>query len=340
MPLSGAQPEDRPARSHDPVERLIAILAADVQAVEMLIHDRLNSPVSIIPNVASYLIDAGGKRLRPLITLAAASLFGPVNEAARRLAAAVEFIHTATLLHDDVVDGSGLRRGKAAANAVWGNAASVLVGDFLFSRAFALMVDAGDLATLEVLSRTSGSIAEGEVMQLASVNDVDVPLERYLQIIEAKTAALFSAAARVGAMAAGQTGAHAEALASYGRALGLAFQLIDDALDYGGRTSSLGKNIGDDFREGKLTLPVVFALEHASPKDDVFWRRVMGGGAQQDGDFEHALALFQQHGAMERTLQAARDYADTARLSLLHLPPSPVREALGDLADFVLERAY
>jgi octaprenyl-diphosphate synthase len=340
MPVSGAKPEMPAARPQDPVERLIAILSTDIHAVDQLIHERLSSPVSMIPNVATYLIDAGGKRIRPLITLAAASLFGPVNDAARRLAAAVEFIHTATLLHDDVVDGSDLRRGKAAANAVWGNSASVLVGDFLFSRAFALMVEAGDMATLDVLSRTSGVIAEGEVMQLAAVNDVDVPLERYLQIIEAKTAALFSAAARVGAMAAGQSGAQADALAGFGRALGMAFQLIDDALDYGGATSSLGKNIGDDFREGKLTLPVVLAREQANAQEEAFWRRVMGGGVQQAGDFEQALALFQLHGAMARTLATAREYADRARDSLQHAPPGPVRSALADLAEFVLERAH
>lgn len=340
MSVSGALPNVPTAQRPDPVERLIAILHADVRAVDHLIHDRLSSPVSMIPSVARYLIDAGGKRIRPLITLAAASLFGPVGSSALRLAAAVEFIHTATLLHDDVVDGSGLRRGKAAANAVWGNAASVLVGDFLFSRAFALMVEAGEMATLDVLSKTSGVIAEGEVMQLAAVNDVDVSLERYLQIIEAKTAALFSAAARVGAMAGGQNGAQADALANYGRCLGMAFQVIDDALDYGGATSSLGKNIGDDFREGKLTLPVVFARERADAAEESFWRRVMGGGVQRPGDFEHALALFQQHGAMTRTLNAAREYADAARASLVHAPPGPTRTALADLTQFVLERAH
>lgn len=340
MRATGAMPDDASPIRPDPVEALTALVSEELGAVDRLIHDRMNSQVGLIPDLAGYLIDAGGKRIRPLITLAAAKLFGGGGDAPQKLAASVEFIHTATLLHDDVVDESGLRRGKAAANSVWGNAASVLVGDFLFSRAFALMVETGDIATLGVLARASGVIAEGEVMQLAAVNDIETPLERYLAIIEAKTAALFAAAARVGAMAAGHLGAAADALESYGRNLGLAFQLSDDALDYGGRTATLGKNVGDDFREGKLTLPVVLALQNADKEEEAFWRRVMGGGGHGPGDFEHALAILRRHDAIGRTLHKARDYAEAAASRLAVAPPGPLRDAMRDLARFVVDRAH
>jgi len=341
MRASGATIKDPDTARHDPVERLSAIVAEDIKAVDALIHSRMLSSVGLIPDLAGYLIDAGGKRIRPLVTLAAAALFGPSPGSARLLAAAVEFIHSATLLHDDVVDESGLRRGKAAANSVWGNAASVLVGDFLFSRAFALMVEAGSLETLGVLARASGVIAEGEVMQLAAIHDVDVSLERYMAIIDAKTAALFAAAARVGAMAAGQGAAAADELEHYGRSLGLAFQLIDDALDYGGATAALGKNVGDDFREGKVTLPVVLARREADATEERFWRRVMGEGRQTPEDFAEALAILQRHGAISRTLDAARAHADEAIRSLATAAPAgPVRVAMADLARFVVERGH
>ncbi|MGE0045426.1 MAG: polyprenyl synthetase family protein, partial [Hyphomonadaceae bacterium] len=247
-------------------------------AVDQIIHERMISPVGMIPNVAAHLVDAGGKRIRPLITLAAARLLGGGGDAARKLAAAVEFIHTATLLHDDVVDESGLRRGKASANRVWGNAPSVLVGDFLFARSFNLMVETGDIAVLDILARAASIIAEGEVMQLAAANDADATLDRYLAIIEAKTAALFEAAARAGAVVAGRPGAEADALAIYGKNLGLAFQLVDDALDYDGRAAAMGKDVGDDFRVGKVTMPVVIARDAGDLDERDFWRRVMGGG--------------------------------------------------------------
>lgn len=339
MRATGAMPEHAVTVAVDPVEHLSSLLRDELAAVDRLIHERMSSPVGLIPDLAGYLIDAGGKRIRPLITLASAKLFGRCDSVACKLAAAVEFIHTATLLHDDVVDESGLRRGKAAANSVWGNAASVLVGDFLFSRAFALMVETGDIGTLGVLANASGIIAEGEVMQLASISDVDVPLERYMAIIEAKTAALFAAASRVGAMAAGQDSSMADAMEHYGRSLGLAFQLTDDALDYGGRTAKLGKNVGDDFREGKLTLPVVLARAGADAEEEAFWRRVMGG-VQGDGDFEQALAILRRHDGIGRTLATARTFTEQAVLSLQAAPAGPMRDALVDLAAFLVERAH
>lgn len=321
------------------LDTLTALLRDDLAAVDAIIHERMGSSVGLIPNLAAYLIDAGGKRVRPMVTLATARLFGDRGViAARNLAAAVEFIHTATLLHDDVVDESALRRGRTSANFVWGNAASVLVGDFLFARSFNLMVDAGDLEILGVLAQASSIIAEGEVMQLAAMNDADAPLDRYLAIIDAKTAALFAAAARVGAMAAGQRGETADRLAAYGRNLGLAFQLVDDALDYGGLTATMGKNLGDDFREGKVTMPVALAREAGDTEERAFWRRVMGGGGQTDSDFDRAVAILRRHGAIEATLDAASGYASAAKTALLAAPPSPMRTALENLADFVVSR--
>ncbi|MEJ0023048.1 MAG: polyprenyl synthetase family protein [Alphaproteobacteria bacterium] len=337
---TNAAPE-KEVRRADAVEALIRLVRDDMRAVDQIIHDRMTSPVGMIPNLAAYLIDSGGKRIRPMITIAAARLFGGGGDAPRKLAAAVEFIHTATLLHDDVVDDSALRRGRAPANRVWGNPASVLVGDFLFARSFNLMVEAGDLAVLDVLARASSIIAEGEVMQLAAANDADTSMKAYLQIVDAKTAALFSAAARVGVMAAGKPGAPADALAEYGRALGLAFQLVDDALDYGGRAAAMGKNVGDDFREGKITMPVVFAREAGSDEEKAFWRRVMSASQKQaEGDFEKALTLLRERNAITLTLDAARDYAQTAQKALAGAPDNDFKTALYDLAEFVVDRAY
>jgi octaprenyl-diphosphate synthase len=330
---------DRPS-ARDAVGALGALLGEDIAAVERLVHDRMGSAVALIPHLAGYLIDAGGKRIRPLVTLAAAQLVGgPGNAAAHKLAAAVEFIHTATLLHDDVVDQSALRRGKTAANLIWGNASSVLVGDFLFARSFNLMVEAGDLATLDVLARAASVIAEGEVMQLAAAQDGDIAEGRYLEIINAKTAALFAAAARVGVMAAGRPEA-ADTLAAYGRNIGMAFQLVDDALDYGGQAARMGKNVGDDFREGKITLPVVLARESADSEETAFWRRCFTGGARTDADFERALAILRRRGAIAQTIQMAAGYAQAAQDALAPMAPSPVRNALIDLADFVVDRAH
>jgi octaprenyl-diphosphate synthase len=321
------------------VDRLAALLAEDLAAVDALIHQHMTSPVGVIPNLAAHLIDSGGKRIRPLITLASARLLGGGGDGARKLAAAVEFIHSATLLHDDVVDVSSMRRGKKSANVVWGNSASVLVGDFLFARSFNLMVETGDIMVLDILARAASVIAEGEVMQLAAANDADTSRERYMEIVAAKTAALFAAAARAGAVAAGRPGQEAAALETFGRELGLAFQLVDDALDYGGLASTMGKNTGDDFKEGKVTLPVVFARDAGDESELAFWRRVMGG-ERSDDDFHHALMLLKRHDAIGATLQQARAHAANARGALSALPANAYREALAALADFVVERAH
>jgi len=319
------------------VDRLSALLAEDLAAVDAIIHQYMASPVGVIPNLAAYLVDAGGKRIRPLITLAAARLLGGGGDGPRKLAAAVEFIHSATLLHDDVVDDSTMRRGKKAANIVWGNASSVLVGDFLFARSFNLMVETGDLMVLDILARAASVIAEGEVMQLAAANDAETTRERYTAIIEAKTAALFSAAAKAGAVAAGRPGAEASALEIYGRELGLAFQLVDDALDYGGLAAVMGKNAGDDFREGKVTLPLVFARDAGDESERAFWRRVVGGERTED-DFHRAVALIKRHDALAKTLDVARDHTNRAIAALELLPANAYRDALKDLAAFVIER--
>jgi octaprenyl-diphosphate synthase len=321
------------------VDRLAALLAEDLAAVDAIIHQYMTSPVGVIPNLAAHLIDAGGKRIRPLITLAAARLVGGGGDGPRKLAAAVEFIHSATLLHDDVVDVSSMRRGKKSANTVWGNSASVLVGDFLFARSFNLMVETGDIQVLDILARAASVIAEGEVMQLAAANDAETTRERYMAIVAAKTAALFAAAAKSGAVAAGRPGEEATALDTYGRELGLAFQLVDDALDYGGLAATMGKNVGDDFREGKVTLPVVFARDAGDESERVFWRRVMGG-ERTDDDFHRALALLKRHNAIGLTLDAAREHAAKAKAALESLPANAYREALADLPDFVVDRAY
>jgi octaprenyl-diphosphate synthase len=321
------------------VDRLATLLAEDLAAVDAIIHQYMTSPVGVIPNLAAHLIDAGGKRIRPLITLAAARLLGGGGDGPRKLAAAVEFIHSATLLHDDVVDVSSMRRGKKAANVVWGNSASVLVGDFLFARSFNLMVETGDIQVLDILARAASVIAEGEVMQLAAANDADTTRERYMQIVAAKTAALFAAAARSGAVAAGRPGLEAAALEIYGRELGLAFQLVDDALDYGGLASVMGKNAGDDFREGKVTLPVIFARNAGDEGERTFWRRAMSG-KRTDDDFHRAVALMNRHNAIGQTLDAARAHAAAASAALEALPANAYREALADLPDFVVDRAY
>ncbi len=336
----GATPEAIERDAPRPPDALAGLLGADLAAVDALIHERLSSPVALIPDLAAYLIDAGGKRVRPMITLAAAHALGGANDATRKLAAAVEFIHTATLLHDDVVDESSLRRGRASAHRVWGNSASVLVGDFLFARSFTLMVDADDLAVLAVLSEASSTIAEGEVLQLSSANDASTPLDHYMRIISAKTAALFAAAARVGAMSTKCTAVEADSFEAYGRNLGLAFQLVDDALDYGGASALMGKNLGDDFREGKITLPVILARETGDDEERAFWGRVMGGGEHRPADFEHALAILRKRNAITRTLDFARVYANAARDALKDMPDTIWRATLVDLVDFVVDRAH
>jgi len=256
------------------------------------------------------------------------------------LAAAVEFIHTATLLHDDVVDDSDLRRGLATANAVWGNKASVLVGDFLFSRAFELMVEDGALPVLSILSRASAVIAEGEVLQLVTSNDVATSEAAYLEVINAKTAQLFAAASRIGAVVAGRSEAEEQALESFGRNLGIAFQLIDDMLDYSAQQSELGKSVGDDFRDGKITLPVVLALRAADEREREFWRRTLEESEQRDGDLDHAIELMRRHGTLAATLERAREYGAAARRALSIFRDSPERQALDEVIEFCLERGY
>jgi octaprenyl-diphosphate synthase len=324
-----------------PLDNLVALLRVDLAEVEKLLAERAASPVATIPDLSSYLISAGGKRLRPILTLASArAVGGRGSDAAVRLAAAVEFIHTATLLHDDVVDDSDLRRGKAAAKNLWGASASILVGDFLFARSFTLMVETRDLRILDILSRASCVIAEGEVRQLAALGRADLAIPEYMAIVEAKTAALFEAAARAGALTGCNDEGVANSMGEYGRRLGRAFQLIDDLLDYGGLTSVIGKSVGDDFREGKLTLPVIYAREAADTRDRKFWDRVMGEREQHEGDLAHAIHLIRSSGAAERTLEAARVESAAAQSALARAARGAYHDELASLADYCVNRAY
>ena len=320
------------------IDQLSSMLEDDLASVERLLKARAASPVDVIPDLSDYIVSAGGKRLRPMITLAAAHAVGGANPATHSLAAAVEFIHTATLLHDDVVDESDLRRGKPAAKSVWGNSASILVGDFLFARAFTLMVETGSLDILGILSNASSVIAEGEVRQLAAQGKLDLPTEDYLAIIEAKTAALFEAASRAGALSGGSE-KHADALAAYGKNLGLAFQIVDDVLDYGGTTSVIGKVVGDDFREGKITLPVIIARRRGRTEDHAFWARALDTSRQEESDLARAIHLIRTTGAAEATIAEAEAYAGLAKSALKSLPESGWRTALSELADFCVKRA-
>ncbi len=326
--------------SVSPVERLHALVSFDMDATDRLIHSRMGSAVTLIPDLAKHLIDSGGKRLRPMLTLAAAKMAGYQGHAHVNLAAAVEFIHTATLLHDDVVDESTLRRGKVSANIVWGNKPSVLVGDFLFSRAFQLMVETGNLAVLDILAGASAIIAEGEVMQLKSANNLAATEAHYLSVVSAKTAALFSAAAESGALVSGAPDSFVAAMKSYGHNLGIAFQLVDDALDYSGRQALMGKSVGDDFREGKVTLPVILAHARADTNARAFWTRTIETGPQSESDLERAITLVEETGAIRETMERARRYADEACDALKPLAASETRSALADIADFCVERAY
>jgi octaprenyl-diphosphate synthase len=324
----------------NPVEQLALLTGSDLGAVDVVIHSRMASEVLLIPQVSQHLVDSGGKRLRPLITLAAARHYGYSGDAHVKLAAAVEFIHTATLLHDDVVDESALRRGLPAANVLWGNKPSILVGDFLFSRAFQLMVEIGSPAVLNVLANASAVIAEGEVMQLRSARNLAITEADYLKVITAKTAALFAAAAEAGAMAAGAPREQYEALRDYGRNLGIAFQLVDDALDYSGRQAVMGKSVGDDFREAKVTLPVILTLQRASDEERRFWRKTIEVGVQEEGDLSRAIEFLERGQALGVTIERARLYARAARDALSVCAESEIRSALAGIADFVVERAY
>jgi octaprenyl-diphosphate synthase len=322
------------------IERLTALIADDLQQVNALILERMQSPVALIPQLAGHIIAAGGKRLRPMLTLATSRMCGYHGHRHVALAAAVEFIHTATLLHDDVVDASDLRRGLATANAVWGNKPSVLVGDFLFSRAFQLMVEDGSLRVLDILSSASAIIAEGEVLQLVTSNDIAATEEDYLRVIDAKTAQLFAAASRIGAVLGERSEAEERALESFGRNLGIAFQLVDDVLDYSAREAELGKSIGDDFREGKITLPIVLALRVADERERQFWRRTLEELEQDDEDLPRAIALLDSHGTLAATRARAALYAVEARRALAAFRPGPEQQALDELIDFCLARSY
>lgn len=322
------------------VSNLRGLVVDDLERVNETIIENMESPVDMIPNLAGHLINSGGKRLRPMLTLASARMCGYEGDVHVKLAACVEFIHTATLLHDDVIDESDLRRGSPTANTIWGNQASVLVGDFLFSRAFQLMVDSGDLKVLDILSRAAAIIAEGEVMQLITANNTATTEDSYLKVISAKTAALFEAACRVGAVIAGDQEDQEAALLSYGKNLGIAFQLVDDALDYSGAQAKLGKTVGDDFREGKVTLPIVLAYRRGSEKERAFWKKAIEDGEQADGDLERAISLLDKHGALDDTIERARHYGSMARDALAIFPESEYAKSLDGIVEFCVSRTY
>jgi octaprenyl-diphosphate synthase len=327
----------------DALTTLVDLVGEDLAACNRTIVARMDSPVALIPQLAAHIVAAGGKRLRPLLTLAAARLCGYPGPAGGdrhvALAACVEFIHTATLLHDDVVDESALRRGMASANAVFGNQASVLVGDFLFARAFELMVEDRSLKVLAILSRAAATIAEGEVLQLVTQNDLSTQEARYLEVITGKTAALFAAACRVGAVVADRPEAEEAALAEYGLNLGIAFQLVDDALDYSADQATLGKTVGDDFREGKITLPVLVAYGAGDAEARAFWRRTIEETQQQEADLQHALTLMAGCDAIRTTIGRAGRFATAAKAALGIFPDGPWRRALTEVADYTVSRA-
>ena len=327
---------DAIAKPHD---RLAAYLADDMSAVSALIRDRMASKhAPRIPEVTAHLVEAGGKRLRPMLTLAAARMCGYAGPYHVHLAATVEFIHTATLLHDDVVDESAQRRGRPTANLLWDNQSSVLVGDYLFARSFQLMTEPGSMPVMRILSNAAATIAEGEVLQLTAARNLATDESIYLQVVRGKTAALFSAATEVGGVIADADQAQVKALFEYGDALGIAFQIVDDLLDYQGQPDATGKNVGDDFRERKLTLPVIKAVALADAEERAFWVRTIEKGRQEDGDLEHALALLEKHGTLKATQVDAIAWADKAKSALAALPAHEVKDMLIDLADYVVSR--
>ncbi|QND15386.1 polyprenyl synthetase family protein [Rhizobium leguminosarum bv. trifolii] len=320
------------------IKPLVDLTRADMERVNQLILSKAGSDVQMIPEVANHLISSGGKRLRPMLTLASASLFDYRGENHVKLATSVEFMHTATLLHDDVVDESDLRRGKSTARMIWGNQASVLVGDFLLGQAFRMMVDVGSLDALDVLSSAACVIAEGEVLQLSVAKNMETTEDDYLSVIRAKTAALFAAAAEVGPIVAEAGRSGRNALKSYGMDLGLAFQLVDDALDYGGKAADLGKNVGDDFREGKITLPVILAYRRGTEDERAFWRDAIEAGNSTDANLEKALGLITKYGTLSDTIGRAIHYGTIARDALAPLPDTVWKSALMEVIDFCIER--
>ena len=334
LPLRGA------TSASPSLEAMLALVAGDLNAVNAVILDRMQSKVALIPELAGHLIAGGGKRMRPMLTLASAALLDYSGSRHHKLAAAVEFIHTATLLHDDVVDGSGTRRGRRTANLIWGNPASVLVGDFLFSRAFELMVEDGSLRVLKILSNASAVIAEGEVDQLTAQRRIDTDEEQYLAIIGAKTAALFAAACRISAVVAEAGDAAEQALDCYGRNLGIAFQLVDDAIDYASDSATMGKGLGDDFRDGKMTLPLILAHARGSDADRAFWRAAVSGERASDEDLAHAIALMRSSGAIADTFERARHYRRRAIDALAPFAAGKAKAALIEAVEFAVARAY
>ena len=322
-----------------PHEALAALLSDDLDAVNTLIRERMASEhAPRIPEVTAHLVEAGGKRLRPMLTLASAALFDYPGPYQIHLAATVEFIHTATLLHDDVVDESAQRRGRPTANLLWDNQSSVLVGDYLFARSFQLMVETGSLRILDILANAADTIAEGEVLQLSAAQDLSTTEATYLQIVRGKTAALFSAATQVGGVISNANEALIQALFDYGDSLGIAFQMVDDVLDVSGDAAATGKNVGDDFRERKLTLPFIKAIAKADAEEHAFWTRTIAKNQQTDADLETALALLQKHGAVDATRAEAIDWAQKAKTAMAMLPRSEIRDLLIDLADYVVDR--
>lgn len=322
-----------------PLDRLSAALTADLDAVNAMIRTRMASEnAPRIPQVTAHLIEAGGKRLRPMLTLATARLCGNAGPYHVHLAATVEFIHTATLLHDDVVDESDQRRGRPTANLLWDNQSSVLVGDYLFARSFQLMVETGSIRVLDILANAAATIAEGEVLQLTAAGNLATTEETYLKVVRGKTAALFSAATQVGGVIAGAPEPVVRALYDYGDALGVAFQMVDDLLDFGGTAAVIGKNTGDDFRERKLTLPIIKAIAAADADERAFWERTIGKGRQQEGDLAHAMTLLSRHDALEQVRQEALRWAAHAKAQLDLVPAHEIRPMLADLADYVVAR--
>ena len=327
------------SRSVPSIDRLFALVAEDMARVNTTILSRTGSQVAMIPEVANHLISSGGKRLRPILTLAMAKLAGYRGDGHVKLAAAVEFMHTATLLHDDVVDESEMRRGKLAARMLWGNQASVLVGDFLLGQAFKMMVEVASLKALEILSAAAAVIAEGEVMQLGASKNTATTEDDYLAVVRAKTAELFASACEVGPALTSRPRDEQAACRSFGMNLGIAFQLVDDALDYGGKAAKLGKNVGDDFREGKITLPVVLSFRRGSETERAFWRRALEQSNASNSDLEHAINLMTKHRAIEDTITRAQHYGAIAIDALALFPPSAMKEALEETVEFCIRRS-
>jgi len=333
-----------PPSSKAALDALLDLVGDDLSRVNQTIVDRMHSPIALIPQLAGHLVAAGGKRLRPLLTLGSAKLCDYQGDRHIVLAACIEFLHTATLLHDDVVDESDKRRGRDTANALWGNKPSVLVGDFLFSRSFELMVEDGSLEIMATLSRASGVIAEGEIHQLLTANNIETTEDAYIEVVGAKTAALFAASTRIGAVVADRPAEEKDALEAYGRNLGIAFQIADDFLDYSAREADLGKSIGDDFRDGKLTLPVIHAIAQGDDEERAFWKRCLEDQdfTDEDGiaDLAQAMTLLKKHGSLDETVRRAHEYAEGARRALDIFPDGAVKDVLVGIVDFSVERAY